>query len=632
MRLRHQLAKGAVAAGALFALIGGLLPVGARRAKPAVGHYQLHDVELAGPGAVARPSAGGQPGSRGALALAAPPRLAAPAGWSARVQTPDHPLMVALSWQGKSSGEVQLRAGDGAKFGPWTDVDGTPGHGPDSNDPNKPRDRTSTDPVWVGPGTSEIEIKVTKGEMPGLRLTRFTWQGSLPSAGSAGLGTGTAGAEPANPGVHLRSDWDGGQGWRYDIDGCQGGPEATPALQMAVVHHTVNANDYSSSQVPLLINGIYQWHTNGNGWCDIGYDFLVDRFGGIWQGRSGDIALPIWGAHAVGFNYQTVGVSLLGSFQPNAPGAPPAANPSPAMINSLTSLIAWKFGLHGIDPLGTTRYIAGAGSHWPDGTPVTINTIVGHRDTSSTDCPGDNVEVLMPQIRQQVAQKIAAAALPPSHWAPFTSAHGLVSQQFSDILYRAASNTDDAYWTNWMVSLGRDGPGIADLLMATSENQTTTVPVLRLYFAVFGRWADYGGLSFWSRYLKGGHSLVDVASQMAGSREFQSKYGNTTNQRFVDLLYQNVLGRPADASGEAFWVGKLNSGLPRGAVVFAFSESRENIARQAANTDVGQVYEPMLHRAPDPSGFLWALNIYRTQSRYALVRAVWGSPEYRSRF
>ena len=629
MHLPRRLAL-ATAAITLVVGLSGVVPLGARAAKPGVGHYNLVRTVLDGAGAVARPRAGGKPGARGALALEAPPSSPPTTGWSTRIETPNHPLMVGLSWQGHAKGTVQLRTGDGSSFGDWVDVDGDPVVAPDSRDPNKGHDVTSTDAVWVGTNVSEVEVRVTQGSLRGLQLTQFQWQGSLPTAGSAGLGTDSAGAEPANPGIHPRSEWDGGQGWKYTTAGCEAGPVVAPQLQMAIVHHTVNANDYTAAQVPLLINGIYQWHTGNNGWCDIAYNFVVDRFGGIWQARSGDPATPVWGGHAIGFNWQTMGVALLGAFQPNA--TPTAVTPSLSMINSLENLIAWKFGIHGLNPKGTTVYTAGAGSYWADGTKVTLPTIVGHRDTSSTECPGDLVENLLPAIRQGVADRIAAAVVPASTWSPFTTAHQLVSQQFSDGLFRTATNSDDAYWTDQMVSHGMSGPGVLSTLLGLPEYQNITLPILRLYFAVFNRWADFSGLSFWSNWVKGGRSLVDVATTMAASQEFQATYGNTTNKQFVDLLYQHVLNRAPDPGGEAYWTSQLDNGMARGVVVMSFSESPENIAVQTDNTNVGQVYEAMLHRAPDPSGFTWAAGIYRNQGRLALVTAVWGSAEYRARF
>jgi Ca2+-binding RTX toxin-like protein len=111
----------------------------------------------------------------------------------------------------------------------------------------------------------------------------------------------------------------------------------------------------------------------------------------------------------------------------------------------------------------------------------------------------------------------------------------------------------------------------------------------RIYQAAFDRMPDAGGLRYWTGVLDAGASLRDVAGGFMGSAEFQAMYGaNPTNSAFVNLLYNNVLDRNADAGGEAFWAGHLNSGaLGRADVLAYFSESEENIARTAQFTENG---------------------------------------------
>lgn len=610
-----------------FVAVSGIIPIGARQPKQASGSYKLVSVLLSGTKALARPPAGGKPGTLGALARAATAPLRATPGWSARIETPDHPLMVAFSWPGKHDGELQMRTSDGKSFSDWVDVDGMTSHGPDAKDPNKGKDLTSTDPVWVGHDTSEIEVRVSKGTLDGLQLTKFNWDGTLPTSGSVGLGADPAGAEPAQPAIHPRSQWDGGHGYRTDIPGCGSGPDVSPELKMAIIHHTVNANTYSQADVPLLIRGIYNWHTDHNGWCDIGYNFIVDRFGGVWQARSGDIALPVWGAHAVGFNYDTMGVALLGTFQPGQAGA---GSPTSAMISSVVNLISWKFGIHGVNPLGKVSYDAGDGSYWP-GQTVQMPTIVGHRDTSSTECPGDNVEKLLPGIRQQVANRLAATQWPASHWSPFTNPRSLVARQYQDILYRAATNGYQAWWTNQMVTYGHSGPWIPTSMIGAPETQITLVPMIRLYWAAFDRWADYGGIGVWVQQMRGGHSLVWVGDQFVKSPEFQQRYGaDTTDQQYIKLLYNNVLGRDPSQSETTFWVNQLHQpGWTRGRVLINFSESAENKDNKADEVNVGQVYFPMLHRPPDQLGLTWWAAVYKSKGLGALVSNIWSSAEYR---
>ena len=96
------------------------------------------------------------------------------------------------------------------------------------------------------------------------------------------------------------------------------------------------------AQVPAIIRGIYAYHTQSRGWSDVGYNFLVDRFGRIWEGRSGGVGRPVVGAHTLGYNDDSFAMSAIGNFE--------TARPSPAMLRAFGRLFAWKLGLHGVRP------------------------------------------------------------------------------------------------------------------------------------------------------------------------------------------------------------------------------------------------------------------------------------------
>ena len=80
------------------------------------------------------------------------------------------------------------------------------------------------------------------------------------------------------------------------------------------VHHTVNANDYTEAQVPGIMRSIYAYHVKSRGWSDIGYNFLVDRFGRIWEGRYGGVDKNVVGAHTLGYNDYSFAMSAIGNF------------------------------------------------------------------------------------------------------------------------------------------------------------------------------------------------------------------------------------------------------------------------------------------------------------------------------
>ncbi|MFF1723656.1 peptidoglycan recognition protein family protein [Streptomyces sviceus] len=154
----------------------------------------------------------------------------------------------------------------------------------------------------------------------------------------------------------------------------------TKKVKAAFVHHTASGNGYSCTQVASLIRGIYRYHVKSMGWRDIGYNFLVDKCGNIYEGRAGGVAKPVLGAHTLGFNSNSMGIAVLGSFGSKKPPA--------AATRAVAQLAAWKLGLHGANPKGKTYLKSGGGNLYPKGKKVRLNVISGHRDGFATECPG----------------------------------------------------------------------------------------------------------------------------------------------------------------------------------------------------------------------------------------------------
>ena len=119
----------------------------------------------------------------------------------------------------------------------------------------------------------------------------------------------------------------------------------------------------------------------GNGWNDIGYNFLVDKYGQVFEGRYGGVDKAVIGAHAEGFNTGSFGVAVLGSYGTSKLTAAAKA--------SLEQLLAWKLDLAHIDPLSTLTWKSGGNPRFASGVPVLLRAISGHRDTGFTDCPGN---------------------------------------------------------------------------------------------------------------------------------------------------------------------------------------------------------------------------------------------------
>src|SRR3954470_10772608 len=175
-------------------------------------------------------------------------------------------------------------------------------------------------------------------------------------------------------------------------------------VQAAFVHHTAGTIDYQPEDSPGIVLGIARYHRDSNGWNDIGYNFLVDRYGTVFEGRAGGIEQAVIGAHAQGFNASSTGIATLGTFT-TIPFDAPA-------MEALAKLIGWKLSLHGIPTTGQVTLISAGGesNRYPSGMPVTFERISGHRDADQTTCPGDALYAQLPELRQ----KAARYATPPS--------------------------------------------------------------------------------------------------------------------------------------------------------------------------------------------------------------------------
>ena len=152
-------------------------------------------------------------------------------------------------------------------------------------------------------------------------------------------------------------------------------------MRFAIVHHTAGRNDYSRAEAAAIVKGIQLFHVQGNGWNDIGYNFLVDRFGTIYEGRFGGIDRNVVGAHALGFNTGSVGIALLGTYGD--------AKPSAAAQDAIARLIAWRLDLAHVDPTSFLTFISGGSERYANGIPVLLSAVSGHRDTGFTECPGN---------------------------------------------------------------------------------------------------------------------------------------------------------------------------------------------------------------------------------------------------
>jgi len=275
---------------------------------------------------------------------------------------------------GTEVSEVEVRVRGDRGWSGWQILDVvTEDDGPDRGTEEHRRARRATEPVLAA-DSSAIEVKVPTGVQAKVVLVDGGAQGEAPKQSAS-----------AAPGIVARADW----GADDSLMNCT--PTRVAGYRGAVVHHTVNVNTYTQTQAPALVRSIYAYHTRTLGWCDVGYQFLVDRFGTVYEGRSGSLTAAVIGSQSGGFNEETFGVSIIGEFSHEPP--------STASLNAVRSVIEWQFALDGIDPTGHSDFTSAGNGKYPAGSVVRLPNIMGHRDNGQTLCPGDQLYALLPSFR-----------------------------------------------------------------------------------------------------------------------------------------------------------------------------------------------------------------------------------------
>lgn len=211
-------------------------------------------------------------------------------------------------------------------------------------------------------------------------------------------------AEAAAPKPKLigRGAW----GANREQGGCQ--PRGEPEygeVRSAVIHHTVSANTYTKAEAASIVLGICRFHVYGNGWNDIGYQALVDRYGRLYAGRAGGVEAAVVGAQAQGFNAQTTAIASIGTHTTVKLNRKARA----AVIRYL----AWKLSLHGAVPATASVELTSAGgsaSRYPAGQKIYPYRVIGHRDLGLTECPGNKLVAQIAGIRKFVQKRINSKA------------------------------------------------------------------------------------------------------------------------------------------------------------------------------------------------------------------------------
>ncbi len=385
------------------------------------------------------------------------PDVAVGPGWESPAVATDATL-VGVSWEGDpaASFAVEVQYSDGN----WTKAEGLANDtGTDSGTAEAARvdaiGNQGTEPVWVGSDATAVRVVVESGSVSDVTLNAVTSEVTGAPSGAAGalasalsLPSGTerfafggallliaavlvaialgwsprrdrlrltallavvaltlvACLPPAptpldgsvQPAITGRDAW-GARGFAC------GSVDYAPALKFAVVHHTAGSNNYNPGDSPAIMRGIQNYHMDALGYCDIAYNFLIDKYGQIFEGRAGGINRAVNAAHAGGFNTASAGVALFGNYTDISPPA--------AQWNSLVHLLRWRLSVAGINPaLGFSTTARGSPcncARWVEGAAVSFpSAILGHRDLNYTACPGDTFYPQLDSIRAQVQSGI----------------------------------------------------------------------------------------------------------------------------------------------------------------------------------------------------------------------------------
>ena len=326
------------------------------------------------------------------------------ASWTSDRLRAERFSLIGFSWPAHApTPSLEVRHASGTAWTAWRPLP-TLDDRPDAGDETTLRH--ATQPLWVGRADG-VQVRVSGRRPATVTMSLIRSDAAARDRSLSGHRTISARAssplmkrrkqsgEVTRPAILTRVDWSANEKLRDP------NPRYIDTIQQIHVHHTVSANDYTREETPALIRGMYYYHTKTLGWSDLGYNFLVDRFGRIWEGRAGGIGKSVRGAHTLGFNNTSAGVSVIGNFE--------QVKPSEEVVTAIAAVAAWKLSRYGRDPLGTTQVLSEGSDKFSRNRTVTLPVIDGHRDTNDTACPGRYLYARLDDIRRAAGAAVVAA-------------------------------------------------------------------------------------------------------------------------------------------------------------------------------------------------------------------------------
>jgi hypothetical protein len=298
---------------------------------------------------------------------------------AAGVTVPRQFDMVGLHWRGSGTVEFRTRGQQG-RWSPWRQAAPEDEDRPDSGGPETSRPGWRLgNPWWTG-RSNGLEVR------PHGRVTRVRAWFVVSSSPRIPLRTVSTAGSPV---IVPRASWGA------DEKIVRAVPRYAPVLRLAIVHHTAGSTTYRPEQSASIVRGIELYHVKANGWNDIGYNFLVDRYGQVFEGRAGGMQKNVIGAHAQGFNTGSTGVALLGTYS--------STRPTPEAEAALAKLLAWRLDVGHVDPASSAMIASGGNPKFRTGSGVYLRAISGHRDAGFTACPGNSLYARLSALAETAA-------------------------------------------------------------------------------------------------------------------------------------------------------------------------------------------------------------------------------------
>jgi putative cell wall-binding protein len=334
--------------------------------------------------------------------------VATPVVLTGRITTKRFDL-VAVSWNHAAAvpgAAVSVRVRERGTWSDWRplaqDDDGPDAGSADAAAAAAAGGQDATAPLLTG-GADGVQVRLDSptGHAPaGLHLDLIDGGRSTADASIAGPADSAA-AATGEPRIVSRAQWGA------DESLVKAPAVVLGSVKAMILHHTETTNSYSAAQAYAQMRSVYAFHTKVRGWNDVGYNLLIDKYGTVYEGRRGSLSASVMGAHAGGFNGQTLGVAMIGSF---STVRVPAAAQSAAV-----RVLAWQAARYDINPRGRVWLTSTGGSYtkYKAGASVGVLGVSGHRDVDSTECPGNDFYPDLSSIRARVAALMVPELLNP---------------------------------------------------------------------------------------------------------------------------------------------------------------------------------------------------------------------------